>query len=195
MGFNIVSFRHFHGLLERLGIDRKKSVVIEFGAQQNWYSSSIFPKASYFQLNFKDTYKEIHTFDIRKEHDQVEQVDLRNELVLPYKADIITDMGTAEHIEGEKGLYTFFKNYHNACKKGGLMIHCIPEKGSYVGHPDAFFWFTKGFFEKLAKANNYKVLELESIGVNLGHMNVWCAMIKEEDKEFMSYDDFWRIWE
>lgn len=183
MGFNIVSFRHYHNLLERLGINKKECIVVEFGAQQNWYSSKTFPKGSYFQLNFKDDYKEIHTFDLIKEHDQVTQFDLRNELILSYKADIITNMGTSEHVETDGGQQMFFKNFHNACKVGELMIHCVPEKDSYKDH--CFYWYDQTFFKELATKNKYRVLELESIGVNEGHMNVWVAMIKTEDNEFI----------
>lgn len=192
MGFNLVSFRHYHGLIHRLGLNLKDCIVIEFGAQQCWYPSSIFPQGSYFQKTFKDTYKEIHTFDIVKEHELVEQFDLRNELVLPYKADIITDFGTLEHIEGKKGLYMAWKNFHNVCKKGGLMVHCIPEEGSYKDH--CFWWYTQDFMKKLAEANKYEIIELESIGKDAEHMNVWVAMWKTEDNEFMDYKKFWEIW-
>jgi hypothetical protein len=167
-------------------------VVVEFGAQQHWSNSKSFPKSTYFQLIFKDQYKEIHSFDMIKEHDKVVQFDLRDELVLPYQADIITDMGTNEHVEGDRGQYQVWKNFHNACKKGGLMIHWLPEKNSWPNH--CFYWYEVHFFVRLANANKYKLLELERVPLPPQGYNLWCALIKEEDNEFMSYEDFWKIW-
>jgi len=45
--------------------------------------------------------------------------------------DVVTNFGCTEHI---KGHYHAWKNMHEACRIDGLMIHALPEEGSWLGH-------------------------------------------------------------
>lgn len=42
--------------------------------------------------------------------------------------DVITNYGTIEHINDQ---YHAFKNVHDMCKSGGIMIHNFPPQGHW----------------------------------------------------------------
>ena len=69
-------------------------------------------------------------------------------------ADIVTDLGTSEHVPN---LYAALKNAFNFCKVGGLMIHANPLTGSFQGH--GHHYFTPGFWKAFAKAAKLKLVE------------------------------------
>ena len=71
--------------------------------------------------------------------------------------DVVTNSGTSEHVEPFKGQYECFRNIHLCTKSGGVMIHIVPENGSFPNHCP--FYYTNAFFERLAELNNYKVIE------------------------------------
>ena len=63
------------------------------------------------------------------------------------KFDVVTNMGTIEHVEPFESQYTAFLNAHNSLKIGGVIIHQAPEiKVSKKGHAqyyyDLDFWDT-----------------------------------------------------
>jgi len=68
--------------------------------------------------------------------------------------DLVTNYGTAEHVEN--GIYECFKNIHNFCKEGGIIINdgppvtCCPWHSPYHYHVH--------FFTELAKKCGYKIL-------------------------------------
>ena len=66
--------------------------------------------------------------------------------------DFVTNHGTTEHCFDQVNV---FRNIHNLCRVGGLMIHGIPFYG-YLNH--GFYNYNPFFFENLAVANNYKIL-------------------------------------
>lgn len=68
--------------------------------------------------------------------------------------DLVTNLGTAEHCFNQ---YAVFKNIHNLCKNGGVMIHALPSQGS-VNH--AFYNYHPRFFAEISAANHYDILDL-----------------------------------
>ncbi len=77
--------------------------------------------------------------------------------------DVVTDFGCMEHIgrapDRFLGQWQAWKNIHDVCKKKGVFVHTISAKGSYPGH--GFFHYSIEFFNKLCKANNYKVISIK----------------------------------
>ena len=72
--------------------------------------------------------------------------------------DLVTNYGTAEHVMN--GIYECFKNIHNFCRLGGIIINdgppatCCPWHSPYHYYPH--------FFGELAKKNKYKILLSDS---------------------------------
>jgi len=64
-----------------------------------------------------------------------------------------TNYGTGEHVTSQ---YSFFKNSHDVCEQGCIMIHALNAEGYAPGH--ARWNYKKEFIENLANANNYQIL-------------------------------------
>jgi SAM-dependent methyltransferase len=84
--------------------------------------------------------------------------DLNKDIVAEYgpqaKFDLVTNHGTSEHCFDQ---YNVFRNVHNLCTTGGIMIHGLPFQG-YLNH--GFFNYQPLFYKALAAANNYNLLGL-----------------------------------
>ncbi|WP_429034302.1 hypothetical protein [Aeromonas veronii] len=74
-------------------------------------------------------------------------------LVLPHQYDIVTNLGTSEHVFNQ---YNVFASVHNLTKTHGLMIHFLPIKHS----PHGLFTYNVDFFISLCFANHYELVEL-----------------------------------
>jgi len=124
---------------------------------------------------------------------RAEKADLRKPL--KYKDfDIVTNFGTTEHVEGDRGsLYKAFKNIHNMCKVGGVMIHENPKTGNWQGH--GVHYMTTGFYGGLCSITGYELLELKeeaAMGNTKSGWNV-CAVLRKTSNEFCSKEDFIKL--
>ncbi len=68
--------------------------------------------------------------------------------------DLVTNLGTLEHCFDQAAC---FRNMHNLCRSGGLMIHCLPAQG-LVNH--GFYNYHPRFVADLAAANGYEIINL-----------------------------------
>jgi hypothetical protein len=102
---------------------------------------------------------------------------------------IITDFGTTEHVKDS--LYNAFKNIHNLCEVGGLIIHENPLVGHWHNH--GYNYFTKEFYVELCKDNQYELLDLE-IEYAMGNYTdggLVCSVFrKTKEQEFISEKTF-----
>ncbi len=84
--------------------------------------------------------------------------DLNRDLVSDFgftrQFDLVTNLGTAEHCFNQ---HQVFKNLHDTCRTGGLMIHAAPCAGN-VNH--GFYNYHPRFFADLAAANTYEILRM-----------------------------------
>ena len=69
---------------------------------------------------------------------------------------------------------------------GGIMIHELPESGSWPGH--SRYYATVEYFKSLEKCG-YEILELDSHKFNLGNC-LWCVIRKVKDVPFMDFETF-----
>jgi len=106
-----------------------------------------------------------------------------------YNADLMTNFGTSEHVEYEEGQYNCWKNMHNWLNINGIIIHEIPEIGSWKNHCR---YYTDFDFFKNFTTIGYEILELNNHSDENGNLN-WCVMKKIEDKEFINYDEFYKF--
>ena len=74
---------------------------------------------------------------------------LNNEYKDVKKYDVVTNIGTSEHIFNQLAV---FKTIHNSVTAGGFIIHQLPGQG-YYDH--GFYNYQPTFFFDLAQANNY----------------------------------------
>jgi hypothetical protein len=117
-----------------------------------------------------------------------EVVDLRDDLKLTNEYDIIFQHGTIEHCDGN--LWQVFKNIHEACKIGGIMMHENPMTMNWPGH--GYHYFTQQFYHQLAKDCGYEILELTeepAMSNDIDGWNVSCVLLKTSDK-FCSFKKF-----
>lgn len=95
--------------------------------------------------------------------------------------DIVTNSGTSEHVEPLDGQYNCFANIHNCLRPGGLMVHIVPEAGSFPGHCP--FYYTPDFFQALADLNDYEIQQLKRLDRKSNFL-VAAALIRKTDRPF-----------
>lgn len=130
-----------------------------------------------------------HTsLDINGQHEAL-QVDLSvpiKDKKLLNSFDVITNLGTSEHVENQ---YECFRNIHNLCKRNGLFIHAVPSVGSWLGH--CKYYYTPMFFMQLVNNCNYTIINWEVITVRGEKTNDVCvAMIKNKNNKFVNKEIF-----
>ncbi len=85
------------------------------------------------------------------------KADIKHDMNLPLTTalqyDLVTNFGTAEHVFN---VFQFFETVHKLLKVGGTALHVLPACGD-VNH--GFYNFHPIFFHRLAKANNYDVVD------------------------------------
>jgi len=91
--------------------------------------------------------------------------------------DIVTNFGTSEHVKNQ---YMCFKNIHGFCKLGGLIMHEVPEEGSFLKH--GLYWYIHNFFINIYA--NQKIIELKNLKYPDGNL-IFC-IIKKTSEEFVS---------
>lgn len=107
--------------------------------------------------------------------------------------DAIVNHGTFEHIEGITGFYQAYKNVHDACKNGGIMIHETPKTGHWIGHGNHYT--TEEFYKVLSEKMGYKILDLQehfAMGniTDGGLINCVLQKTEETKEEFISPEEF-----
>jgi SAM-dependent methyltransferase len=84
--------------------------------------------------------------------------DLNNNLSSTYgfadKFDLVTDLGTFEHFFD---VASAFRNAHEVCKSGGLMIHALP---SNCNANHGYYTIQPRMIADIAAANGYEVIDL-----------------------------------
>jgi len=79
------------------------------------------------------------------------------------KYDVLTNLGTTEHVEPIEKQYECFSILHDVVRPGGIMIHMVPDveeldsSGAWKNH--CSIYYRKEFFIRLAEECNYTVLE------------------------------------
>lgn len=71
--------------------------------------------------------------------------------------DLVTNYGTGEHVNDQ---YSFFKNCHDACKSGGIMVHQLLHEGFEPGH--GRYYYTQESAFRLARLCAYGLVYLQN---------------------------------
>jgi len=100
------------------------------------------------------------------------------------KFEVVYNSGTTEHVEPYESQYEAFRIIDFCTKVNGFMFHSVPEitnrdnNGIWEAH--CHYYYSKEFFDNLAKECNYELLYLKVLPTN-----VTCAFKKTENSSFM----------
>ena len=104
--------------------------------------------------------------------------------------DIIMNGGTTEHVHDQ---YECWKNIHNLCKEGGLVVSIGPLSGNWLAHSP---WrYSLGFFDCLSFINNYDLLERKVINFKMKkRFDCHYVSFRKNTGKFISRGLFTEIW-
>jgi SAM-dependent methyltransferase len=83
-----------------------------------------------------------------------EQYDLNLPLPFADQYDVVTNLGTAEHVFNQQQV---FQSLHEKTKPGGIIIHSLPNQG---GYDHGFYNYHPTFVFDLSQANRYQIVTL-----------------------------------
>lgn len=136
--------------LDLINLDYEGLEWCELGNQRTWERKPA--KEIYISLGVNHTSLDLNGEDgaLRVDLDVPVPSELLN------RFDVITNYGTLEHVNNQ---FQAFKNVHDMCKVGGIIIHVLPPVGNWPNH--CRYYYSKKFFEQLAEACKYELVNLE----------------------------------
>jgi len=133
----------------------KEIRIMELGNQRmKWHSAQTAKK---FFLEYEKAIEHI-SIDTNGKSGAL-PLDLSKDLIVLHPEwnghfDLVTNFGTAEHVDG--GIYECYKNIHNFCRKGGVIINDGPPASGCPWHSPYHYY--PHFFSTLAKKCGYDML-------------------------------------
>lgn len=153
---------------------------------QNIYSAENYGEIA--QDYFRELGHTVKSIDIYA-CNGAEVADLREDLKFGAIYDLVLQHGTVEHVDG--ALYWPFKNIHEACKVGGIMIHENPETKSWPNHGQHYF--DLDFYLEFCKLCNYELLENTreaAMSNTVDGWNISAVIRKIGNSKFPTEDEF-----
>jgi len=184
MGVNSTSFTKLNTVIDTYFTDSSDKVLLELGLQETWGTMEFRYVRDVLQSKFA-AYISIDLHKIKG----TTLFDLSEFSPNYFKADLITNFGTAEHVELEQGQYNCWANIHNWLNLNGIVIHEVPMVGHWQNHCRYFYDYN--FFKTFEKYG-YEILELE-INTSWGEPLVWCILKKIKNVDFMLFEEFKNI--
>lgn len=135
--------------------------------------SQYSPKSLYLALGFTD-YQCIDADGTNDAHVMDLNQDVRKQ-GFKGQFDLVTNFGTTEHCFDQ---FQAFRNIHECCAQGGIMIHDVPFQG-YLNH--GLFNYQPNLFLDLARANGYDIL-----GIYL-NIDAYCGSLSPYSDALMKY--------
>lgn len=158
---------------------------------QNLYDTANYGKVA--QNYFRELGYKVTSMDILGCQGS-EKLDLREDLKFEPVYDVVNDCGSKEHVDGS--LYWPFRNMHEACKVGGVMIHENPKTQNWPLH--GHHYFTEEFYLSLSLLCKYDLLECTeevAMGNTVDGRNVCSVLRKRIDEPFISEEVFNQIYQ
>lgn len=108
------------------------------------------------------------------------------------KYDILTNLGTTEHVEPIDKQYDCFSIIHSVVKPGGIMIHMVPDVEEYdvsgAWNKHCNIYYRKEFFTQLVEHCNYTMLDSKVI------FGLRCVVMRKEvDQMFTTNKDIFGL--
>lgn len=171
--------------LSSVGLTWASICMVELGNQKiKFLKRRISAKKYYQDLGIKEHV----SIDLNKKNGSI-IVDLDKPVPahLLDRFNVVTNYGTLEHVNNQ---YQAFKNIHNMCEVGGVMLHSLPPPGHWIGH--GRYYYPEPFFYELANQSGYNLIStirrIARDGREL-HDMLLVAFRKTETK-FPDEDDF-----
>lgn len=124
--------------------DELAQVLAKKEWSRNWQLARIFYKVIF-------NYSSYTAIDLHGTAEAL-PLDLNEPLKLDKQFDLITNIGTTEHVFNQ---YQAFKSIHELIRPGGMMLHSLPNQGCF---DHGFFNYHPTFFYDLCLANRYEPL-------------------------------------
>ena len=185
MGINKTSYKSIIRTLDNYADNFSEKILLELGIQESYFDSDF----KYLRENLSSFFLEYISLDLHN-IPGVTIFDLSQFKPTEFNADIITNIGTSEHVEYEDGQYNCWKNMHSWLKVGGICIHELPEIDSWKDH--CRYYCSFNFFHNLEKYG-YEILELKKHYHEEQGNLIWCVLRKKEVLDFMSMEEFYKI--
>jgi len=188
MGINSKILRYEQDVLSHFNLEHDGLVWGELGCQT-------IRKGKRTRVSAKDFYESrgaVHTsIDINGLLGSV-SLDLDKPLPQKYtnRFDIVTNYGTIEHVNNQ---HQVFKNMHDMCKVGGIMIHIFPLVGTWIPH--GRYYYSADFVSRLAIGAGYEVHNFPPIKSNVRHgKRILIAVVyRKTNADFISEEDFFKL--
>ena len=152
--------------------------MLELGGK--WCSQACVTYKSVFEgMGFRHV-----SVDWNGEHGAVKR-DLRKPLEGFGQFDMVVNMGTTEHVEGQAGVWA---NIHNATKVDGVYVGQTPyhDRQSWWWHGK--YYPTEQFFESFAAINGWEIERMYA-GKDSPWRNLYVRMRRLDDREFTMPDE------
>ena len=184
MGIVKISYPQLITQLDNYKKEKKETTLIELGIQESYGELDFHYLRDHIGHNYK-SYLSIDLHDLPN----VTKVDLSVYAPDLFRCDILTNLGTSEHVEYEDGQYNCWLNIHKWVSVGGIAIHEIPKIGNWPGH--CRYYCDHDFFKYFEKLG-YNIIELHDNLYSSGN-NIWCVMKKINDVDFMDKETFFSL--
>jgi len=104
--------------------------------------------------------------------------------------DVITNYGTIEHVNDQ---FQAFKNMHEMCKEGGIMINVFPLMGNWPKH--CRYYYSEKFVNGLANATGYCIFKYTILDESFykAPRNVIAMTYIKQKNMFITKEEFNRI--
>jgi SAM-dependent methyltransferase len=162
MGYNKVTLEYAEDIIKKSGFDFDGLRICELGNQRMVH----FPESEKVAKFYFESLGMIYTSIDWNGRDDALKLDLSEPINIG-QFDVVTNYGTSEHIRDNDQC---FKNIHNLCRKGGIMIHNLPKEGHWLKHRAVYTRYTIEFFEELIKKYDYEKIDLR----------YWSYKVKED---------------
>lgn len=115
------------------------------------------------------------------------KIDLNYPLPIKWKEmfDVVTNYGTIEHVTNQ---YQAFKNAHDCCKVGGLIIHALIPIEQWEGH--GRYYYSLSYPTKLAKICGYDIIFLKVVESENGKEDLILVCFRKTKDRFISLKEF-----
>ena len=184
MGYNLL----YELVLKKLNISFIDSDLLELGDQDATVYDTALGRQRVLKLRDAGVFNAVNRYVVYDLHPRegVTVYDLSEPHETYEKFDRITNFGTTEHVEPEKGQYNCWLNVHNLLKINGMIINIVPcSDGGWPGH--CRYYYNEPFFQQF-KNIGYDLV-FYGIAQDLKCVSV---LRKREDSRFLEEEEFWK---
>lgn len=192
---------------------RRGDSIIEFGSQTN-YTTAEQAKPPFISEWFESMGVDYTCIDLAGDNNAI-KINWSYPFKFAKQFNVVTDMGSGEHscqceqyetvafheghinsvypkgdMDAQRGFYECWKNKHNLCKIGGLIISVNPKSGHWPSH--GFSYTTENFYNGLTLLSDYTNVELgehAACGNFIDGYNIYSVLKKWSDK-FPKFEEF-----